>query len=48
MFVILLLLCTLSVVEQLRKHDDAWVFIDPVTEDIAPGYFEIVEVQYTS
>ena len=36
----------LSVCSQLRKHDDCWVFIDPVTEEIAPGYFEIIEVTF--
>ena len=27
----------------MRKHEEAWVFEDPVTESIAPGYFEIVD-----
>lgn len=27
----------------LRKLEDSWVFEDPVTEDIAPGYFDVVE-----
>ena len=27
----------------LRKLEDSWIFEDPVTEAIAPGYFEIVE-----
>ena len=32
--------------QQLRRHDDAWVFIDPVTEEIAPDYFDIIDVSY--
>ena len=27
----------------LRKQEDSWIFEEPVTEDIAPGYFEIVD-----
>ena len=26
----------------LRAEEDAWVFEDPVTESIAPGYFDVV------
>lgn len=27
----------------LRVEEDAWVFEEPVTESIAPGYFEVVD-----
>ena len=27
----------------LRKHEDGWVFEEPVTEDIAPGYGDIID-----
>lgn len=27
----------------LRKLEDSWIFEEPVTEDIAPGYFDAVE-----
>ena len=27
----------------LRRHEDSWVFEEPVSEDIAPGYFDIVK-----
>lgn len=27
----------------LRAEEDAWVFEEPVTESIAPGYFEVVD-----
>lgn len=26
----------------LRRHEDGWVFEEPVSEDIAPGYFDVV------
>lgn len=32
-----------SVLNCLRAEEDAWVFEDPVTESIAPGYFDVVE-----
>ena len=34
----------------LRKHEEAWVFEEPVTEAIAPGYFEVVDkpMDYTT
>ena len=32
-----------TVLGGLRKHEDGWVFEDPVTEAIAPGYFDIVD-----
>jgi len=31
-----------SVLSALRRHDEGWVFEEPVTEAIAPGYFEVV------
>ncbi len=30
------------VLSGLRKQEDSWIFEEPVTEDIAPGYFEVV------
>ena len=27
----------------MRRHEDGWVFEEPVSEDIAPGYFDVVE-----
>lgn len=35
-------MCLFLVLSGLRKHEEAWVFEDPVTEAIAPGYFEVV------
>lgn len=32
-----------AVLGGLRKLEDSWVFEDPVTEAIAPGYFDVVE-----
>ena len=32
-----------TVLNSLRKLEDAWIFEEPVTEDIAPGYFDVVE-----
>ena len=34
---------TVTVLSGLRKHEEFWVFEDPVTEVIAPGYFEVVD-----
>ena len=31
------------VLSGLRRSEDGWVFEDPVTETIAPGYFEVIE-----
>ncbi len=31
------------VIAGLRKHEESWVFEEPVTEAIAPGYFEVVD-----
>ena len=33
----------LTALNGLRKLEDSWIFEDPVTEDIAPGYFDVVE-----
>ena len=32
-----------TVLTALRKLEDSWLFEDPVTEDIAPDYFTIIE-----
>lgn len=37
-----LLLTHVLVLAGLRRHEDGWVFEEPVTEDIAPGYFDVV------
>ena len=31
------------VLSGLRRHEDGWVFEEPVSEDIAPGYFDVVD-----
>ncbi len=41
MLAILLSICFL-VLNCLRAEEDAWVFEEPVTESIAPGYFDVV------
>ena len=35
-------LCVFAVLSGLRRHEEGWVFDEPVTEAIAPGYFEVV------
>ena len=32
-----------SVLAELGKHRDGWLFADPVDEAVAPGYYEIIE-----
>ena len=34
---------TCPVLNCLRAEEDAWVFEEPVTESIAPGYFDVVD-----
>lgn len=32
-----------KVLQQVKNHDDAWPFMDPVEEDIAPRYYSIIK-----
>lgn len=31
-----------KVLEYIKNHGDAWPFMDPVEEDIAPRYYSII------
>jgi len=33
-----------TVLNGLRQVEDSWIFEDPVTESIAPGYFEVIDI----
>ena len=39
-----------AVLGGLRSQEDSWIFEDPVTESIAPGYFEVIDtpMDYTT
>lgn len=32
-----------KVLQHVKNHDDAWPFVDPVEEDIAPRYYSIIK-----
>lgn len=32
-----------KVLMNLKNHDDAWPFMDPVEEEIAPRYYSIIK-----
>ncbi|XP_064634773.1 uncharacterized protein LOC135492316 isoform X2 [Lineus longissimus] len=32
-----------KVLDIVKKHDDAWLFAEPVKEEFAPGYFDVID-----
>lgn len=32
-----------KVLQHVKNHDDAWPFMDPVEEEIAPRYYSIIK-----
>ncbi|XP_074660440.1 uncharacterized protein LOC141912911 [Tubulanus polymorphus] len=38
-----MILCMFKIFDIVRKHEDAWLFSEPITEEWAPGYHDIIK-----
>lgn len=39
-----LMLCHVTVMQTVMNHKESWPFLDPVEEEYAPGYYEVIDV----
>ena len=36
-----------SVLHAVQNHEESWIFAEPVNDEIAPGYYDVIDVRHT-